>query len=180
MTQEPVPDVESQMRELDRELTEPRAHECLFCYVYRMVDLDGCRGLAWACRYRDLKAPRATRLERRLGAAGGYCDCEIFLNTAEPDPAAWPARHLAAAEPAVRDRRGYTEEIAYPGETGEWPDDDEEDPEPPDAWQLVDLDNPPPCRGVRAGSTQACALWHALRDYGSTYSFRYGPRAPYW
>src|ERR671933_603003 len=36
--------------------------------------------LPGARRWRDLRAPRATSLERRLAARGGFCDCEIFLN----------------------------------------------------------------------------------------------------
>jgi hypothetical protein len=31
-------------------------------------------------RFRDVRVPAATALERRLGAVGGFCDCEIFLN----------------------------------------------------------------------------------------------------
>ena len=34
----------------------------------------------WARRFRDLRSPRATGLERRLGNLGGGCDCELFLN----------------------------------------------------------------------------------------------------
>jgi hypothetical protein len=59
----------------------PEPGECLFCYVARMVAQRGCdTTLRWARRWRDLRLPRATGLERRLGARGGYCDCEIFLN----------------------------------------------------------------------------------------------------
>jgi hypothetical protein len=62
-------------------LTAPRPGECLFCYVYRMLNSFGCDGtLRWAARWRDLRASRATALERRLGRRGGYCDCEIFMN----------------------------------------------------------------------------------------------------
>lgn len=59
----------------------PEPSECLLCYVARMLGLRGCdTTLRWARRWRDLRLPRATGLERRLGARGGYCDCEIFLN----------------------------------------------------------------------------------------------------
>ncbi|MDX6357453.1 MAG: hypothetical protein QOH37_507 [Nocardioidaceae bacterium] len=46
--------------------------ECLYCYVARMLDEHGrdCT-LRWAGHYRDLRAPRATTLERRLGSMGG-------------------------------------------------------------------------------------------------------------
>jgi hypothetical protein len=67
------------------ELTDPYEGECLFCYVFRMLEY-GCPAdrLTWARRWRDLRAPRATSLERRLAARGGFCDCEIFLNGWEP------------------------------------------------------------------------------------------------
>jgi hypothetical protein len=62
-------------------LTGVRDGECLYCYVARMLDDYGCDcTLRWAGHYRDLRAPRATALEQRLGSMGGYCDCEIFLN----------------------------------------------------------------------------------------------------
>ena len=72
---------EGALREVLGELTDPLERECLFCYVYRMLEF-GClpERLTWARRWRDLRAPRATGLERRLGARGGFCDCEIFLN----------------------------------------------------------------------------------------------------
>ena len=76
---------EGALREVLRELTDPLPRECLFCYVYRMLEF-GCPPdrLTWARRWRDLRAPRATNLEQRLGARGGFCDCEIFLNGWQP------------------------------------------------------------------------------------------------
>ena len=73
------------LRDVLGELTDPHPGECLFCYVYRMLEF-GCLPdrLTWARRWRDLRAPRATGLEKRLGARGGFCDCEIFLNGWQP------------------------------------------------------------------------------------------------
>lgn len=71
--------LERELHEASRELTEPRAGECLPCYVYRQLEF-GCHGLRWAARYRDLRAPRATALERNLMSKGAGCDCEIFYN----------------------------------------------------------------------------------------------------
>lgn len=69
------------VRSLSGELTTPRMRECLACYVARMLREFGCDcTLRFALRFRDLRAPRATALARRLGQMGGYCDCEIFLN----------------------------------------------------------------------------------------------------
>lgn len=73
-------------------LTAPVKDECLFCYVHRMLTSFGCDcSLRWARRWRDLRAPRATALNRRLGSRGGYCDCEIFLNgwTASAEITRW-------------------------------------------------------------------------------------------
>ena len=73
------------LRDVLEELTNPHEGECLFCYVYRMLEF-GCLPdrLTWTRRWRDLRAPRATGLERRLAARGGFCDCEIFLNGWQP------------------------------------------------------------------------------------------------
>ena len=73
--------LESQLRTLAEEATQPRRTECLGCYVARMMAAYGCdTTLRWARRFRDLRSPRATGLERRLGDMGGFCDCELFLN----------------------------------------------------------------------------------------------------
>jgi len=123
-----VTDAERELRILSSALTEPHQGECLLCYVYRMLEL-GCTGLRWAARYRDLKAPRVTGLERRLGAMGGYCDCEIFLNGYEPARELWNP-------PREYDEEGITHYV-----------------EP--AWP----EPLPECRGARAGSTKGCTLW---------------------
>ncbi|MGA7204051.1 MAG: DUF2695 domain-containing protein [Specibacter sp.] len=71
--------VEAELRDLSEAMTRPWPHECVACYVYRMLEF-GCDGHRWVSRYRALSAPRATALERRLAARGGYCDCELFMN----------------------------------------------------------------------------------------------------
>lgn len=69
------------VRAMARELTDPRPGECLLCYVARMLTAFECdTTLRFTRHYRDLTAPRATALERRLADLGGFCDCEIFLN----------------------------------------------------------------------------------------------------
>ena len=69
------------MRRMAERLTQPRAGECVVCFVARMLDEFGCdTTLRFARSYRAQRAPRATGLERRLGCMGGFCDCEIFLN----------------------------------------------------------------------------------------------------
>lgn len=75
----PVLHIERELRHLSVELTQPKLGECMHCYVYRMLEF-GCRGLRWAVRYRDMKAPRATALHHRLMSKGAGCDCEIFMN----------------------------------------------------------------------------------------------------
>jgi len=130
-----VTDTERELRILSSALTDPHDGECLLCYVHRMLEF-GCTGLRWAVRYRDLKAPRVTGLERRLGAMGGYCDCEIFLNGYEPAQELWtPSRE-------------YDEDGVTYVDDAEWPE------------QL------PACRGARAGSTKGCTLWVRRRRGG--------------
>ena len=63
------------------EVTTPADGECALCYVNRMLEAFGCdTTLRWARRWRALRLPRATGLERRLETRGGFCDCEIFIN----------------------------------------------------------------------------------------------------
>src|ERR1700710_167354 len=74
-------DAERLVADLADGLTQPSDAECLLCYVIRMLDAFGCdTTLRWAARWRDVRLPSATGLERRLGSRGGYCDCEIFMN----------------------------------------------------------------------------------------------------
>lgn len=131
MTDITIDDLAEQLvREAAEALTSPRPHECLQCYVARMLEEFRCDcTLRFALRYRDVSAPAATALVARLNRAGGFCDCEIFLNGWSPHPRLWsPAR--------VEVVRGVTYR------TG---------PEPPSVL--------PPCPGVGAGSTQPCGLW---------------------
>ncbi len=80
----------------------PPPAECVLCFVERTLGACGCDGtLRWARRWRDLRLPRVTGLERRLQARGGCCDCEAFLGgrtvredlqgPGEDGEAAWPA-----------------------------------------------------------------------------------------
>jgi hypothetical protein len=72
---------ESLVGQLSESLTAPGDRECLTCYLIRMVDEFGCDNhLPWAEHWRDRNAPRATALAARLGARGGFCDCEVLMN----------------------------------------------------------------------------------------------------
>lgn len=73
--------VEAELLELSGVLTEPGEHECLRCYLLRMVNEFGCDGgHRWTIRWRDQRAPQATGLVRKLAQLGGCCDCEVLLN----------------------------------------------------------------------------------------------------
>ena len=73
--------LENELREVSSALVDPREGECLVCFVARAVDELGCDStLRWALRFRDLRVPEATGLERRLGEVGGFCDCEVLVN----------------------------------------------------------------------------------------------------
>ena len=111
-------------------LTSPRQGECLLCYAYRMTTSFGCDNtLRWAKLWRDLRAPRATAMERQLGSRGGYCDCEIFMN-------------------------GWTAASTLTRTDPESEDEDEEDDEE-EIWP----DPMPSCNGIPPKSTQPCSLW---------------------
>ncbi|GAA4424909.1 hypothetical protein GCM10023169_22030 [Georgenia halophila] len=73
--------LELELASLSDELTAPAWRECVLCYVNRMVVAFGCDGrLRWTREWRRRRAPRATKLERRAGRAGAYCDCELFVS----------------------------------------------------------------------------------------------------
>jgi Protein of unknown function (DUF2695) len=81
--------VEAEVVLLSRRLTEPHEHECLRCFLLRMINEFGCDSThRWAGRWRAERAPRATRLLHRLGQLGGCCDCEVLLNVFPDYPAA--------------------------------------------------------------------------------------------
>lgn len=107
-------DIEADLRTLADSLTAPGAKECVLCYTARQVAEFGCdTTLRWATRWRDLRLPRATGLEKRLGRVGGFCDCEIFLNgwdlrdalcplDDESEPVGWPDPLPSCALMSVR------------------------------------------------------------------------------
>jgi hypothetical protein len=130
-----VDEIERELQALSARLTTPSEGECLLCFVHRALDLGCDNQLRWARRYRDLRAPRATGLEERLGRVGGFCDCEIFLNGFQLADDLW-----VRPEPRVEDGVEYLEDPHYP-------------------------DPMPACRGVRRGSTQGCGLWVRLRRW---------------
>ena len=70
-----IEELEGELVALSGFMTAPKGSECLFCYVYRMLTSHGCdTTLRWARRWRGLRAPKATGLERTLRSQGGYCD----------------------------------------------------------------------------------------------------------
>ena len=139
MTTTPRPEAAAEVVRIAEELVAqsvaallaPGVGECLLCYVHRMLTGFGCDNtLRFGGYFRDVRAPRATALVRRLGSMGGYCDCELFLNAYDLRPEHWTPE-------VIRVLDWYTEVV----EEATWP-------------------HPlPACQGVRAGSTQPCSLW---------------------
>ena len=74
-------EAERHVAALAAEWTTPEDGECVLCYTAAMLRRFGCNGsLRWVRRWRDLVRPRATAIERRMEARGGFCDCEVFWN----------------------------------------------------------------------------------------------------
>lgn len=74
-------EVETELVDLARRLTEPRPAECLRCFLLRMISEFGCDGtFRWAIRWRDVCAGQPGRLLDQLARRGGCCDCEILMN----------------------------------------------------------------------------------------------------
>ncbi|MGB0099502.1 MAG: DUF2695 domain-containing protein [Nocardioides sp.] len=83
---------------------EPRESECLVCFVARMVEEFGCdSSLLWATRFRDLRSPTATALEKRYRAMAVRCDCLVPQKS-----------HQLVRELLVRDL--HTEELERPAQ----------------------------------------------------------------
>jgi Protein of unknown function (DUF2695) len=74
--------VEAELASLSARLTEPAQHECLRCFLLRMISEFGCDGThRWTVRWRDARAPRARGLVSRMQRRGGCCcDCEVLYN----------------------------------------------------------------------------------------------------
>lgn len=87
MEQYTVKELEDALKTVKRLL--PPRYECLACYLNRMLE-HGCIGLKWCTTYRDMRAPRATAMERRFPELGGYCDCEVMANIFRANDALWP------------------------------------------------------------------------------------------
>jgi hypothetical protein len=131
-----IDESEGELGVLSELCTAPGLGECLLCYVYRLSADPGCDGtLRWAQRWRDLRAPRAKALERQLAAAGGYCDCEIFMN-------GW------TASSTITRTHPQTGPSAYDEDDDVNEDEDEIWPDPM-----------PSCNGVPPRSTESCSLW---------------------
>jgi hypothetical protein len=74
-------EAEAELVRLSLQLTEPGEHECLRCFLLRMVSEFGCDGThRWTIRWQAERAPRAVGLLKRLTELGGCCDCEILAN----------------------------------------------------------------------------------------------------
>ncbi|MBK8460866.1 MAG: DUF2695 domain-containing protein [Micropruina sp.] len=125
-----VQEAEQILTDASLALLTPRSHECLLCYVHRMLLEFGCDGrLRFAAHFRDTRAPRATAMERRLGEVHGLCDCGIFRNGYDLRP-----EHCIPEVVHETDGVTYVEEYRWPTPL-------------------------PACLGVRSGSTQGCRLW---------------------
>ena len=69
-------------------LEHPVEHECLVCFLHRMLGKYGCDGSFRLLKYyRDNAVPRASALERKMMAQGAICDCEVQLNVADAQDA---------------------------------------------------------------------------------------------
>src|SRR5258708_25927853 len=93
--------VETELAELSQRLTEPGERECLRCYLLRMISEFGCDGShRWTVRWRDLRAPRARGLVRRMLPRGGaLLPSEPGFSVLSPPPRALPQLSGPAERP---------------------------------------------------------------------------------
>lgn len=104
-------EAEQIVRALSEELFAPRDGECLVCFVDRQLTAHGCNGThRFTEHYREVRAPRATALLRRLSQQGACCcDCEIFLNAYElvraDDASSCGGVRSGSVQPCARWRR---------------------------------------------------------------------------
>jgi hypothetical protein len=82
---------------------DPEPHECLRCFVRRMVSRHGCDGgLRFVRRWQQATPGAPPTLTADLEGQGGYCDCEVVLNVFRDDIPR-PTRPLADC-PSVHPR----------------------------------------------------------------------------
>jgi Protein of unknown function (DUF2695) len=59
----------------------PEPHECLRCFLRRMVSRCGCDGrLRFVRRWQEANPSSPAQLVADLEERDGYCDCEVVLN----------------------------------------------------------------------------------------------------
>jgi hypothetical protein len=74
-------EIETELVDLARRLTEPSTAECLRCFLLRMLTEFGCDGTyRWTIRWRDACAAQPGKLLDQLFRRGGCCDCEVLMN----------------------------------------------------------------------------------------------------
>lgn len=92
-------------RRRDAHLPEPLAHECLGCFLARMLMSAECpHTMQWTRRFLDLRAPRATAFEARQLERGATCDCKVLAGIASLS-----ASSGSPPMPCHRVRRGSTQ-----------------------------------------------------------------------
>jgi hypothetical protein len=66
---------------LTAEAGGPEPHECLRCFVRRMVSRNGCDGrLRFVRSWHEANPSASPQLVNDLEKRNGYCDCEVVLN----------------------------------------------------------------------------------------------------
>jgi Protein of unknown function (DUF2695) len=85
----------------------PEAHECLRCFLRRMVSRHGCDGrLRFVRRWQQANPSAPADLAADCEEQGGYCDCEVVLNVFR-DEIVPPTRPLADC-PSMHPRANTT------------------------------------------------------------------------
>ena len=137
------------VHDLSDSILSPRTSECMVCFVDRLVHEFGCNHTRrFATHFRDLRAPRATALKKRMSEVGACCcDCELLLNGYIPARHLW-RRRSSAGSAAVELDAVELDAVEFDHDDD---DDDDEDPEFPAVM--------PACEGARKGSILPCTNW---------------------
>ncbi len=73
--------LEASLAEVSDSLTAPRPDECLLHYLERMLPEFGCAGRRFTERWARGRKVRGRPVLTWASATGGYCDCEVIMNS---------------------------------------------------------------------------------------------------
>lgn len=95
--------------------SQPDEHECLYCYLDRVLQVFGCDGLTFTTRWITSRRRPHKWVLRWVEANGGFCDCEVILNALRDGRTSRRFHRLRCAASQVDHEETYDDEYADDG-----------------------------------------------------------------